>query len=287
MTIEIRIIETPAALKAVEDLQRLIWSGNETEVVPIHIFRAAVHNGGLVIGAYQAEQLVGFVFGFPGIDFRSGQRQLIHASHMAGVHPEFRDSGLGFKLKRAQWQMVRKQGIERICWTYDPLQSRNANLNIAKLGAVCKTYIPNYYGEMRDGINKGMPSDRFQVDWWVNSNRVRNRLGKSGDRKLGLANYLDAGVPIVNRSKLNTAGLPEPATVMNLTESLPLLVVEIPSNIQVLKSTAPDIAVSWSDHLRKLFLHLFENGYYVTDFVYLPGSNPRSFYILTQGFATL
>jgi predicted GNAT superfamily acetyltransferase len=287
MTIEIRIIETPAALKSVEDLQRLIWTGNETEVVPIHIFRAAVHNGGLVIGAYHSERLIGFVFGFPGIDFRSSQRHLIHASHMAGVHPEFRDSGLGFKLKRAQWQMVRKQGIERICWTYDPLQSRNANLNIAKLGAVCNTYIPNYYGEMRDGINRGMPSDRFQVDWWVNSNRVRNRLGKSGDRKLDFANYLDAGVPIVNRSKLNPAGLPEPSTVMDLSEQHPLLMLEIPSDIQVLKDRAPDLAVNWIGHLRKLFLNLFENGYYVTDFVYLPGSNPRSFYILTQGFATL
>lgn len=287
MVIDIRIIETPEELKAVETLQRLIWTGNETEVVPIHIFRAVVHNGGLVIGAYHEDQLVGFVFGFPGLDFRSGSKQLIHASHMAGVHPEFRDFGLGFRLKRAQWQMVRKQGINRITWTYDPLQSRNARLNIAKLGAVCNTYIPNYYGEMRDGINVGMPSDRFQVDWWVNSNRVRHRLTKPGHQGIDFSRYVEAGIPIINATRVDPNGLPEPMDVISLTESKPMLLIEIPSDIQVLKASDPVLAVRWSNFVRNLFSDLFEKGYLVTDFVFLPGSLPRSYYVITQGFATL
>ena len=176
---QLRMLETPTEMEAVEDLQRLCWPGDETEIVPVHMLRSFVHNGGLVIGAHSGDQLVGFVIGYPGIQPGPEGPKLVHTSHMAGVHPEFRDTGLGYKLKRAQWQMVRGQGVERIVWTYDPLQSRNANLNISKLGAVCSTYLPNYYGEMRDGVNIGVPSDRFQADWWVNTNRVKRRLGST------------------------------------------------------------------------------------------------------------
>ena len=287
MTIEIRIIENPAALEALEALQRLIWSGNDTEVVPVHIFRAVVNSGGVVIGAYSGDQLVGFVFGFLGFDTKTGSQRLIHASHMAGVHPEFRDVGLGYKLKRAQWQMVRNQGIELITWTYNPLQSRNANLNIAKLGAVCNTYITNYYGEMRDEINKGMPSDRFQVDWWVNSNRVIRRLNERQSRKLDLAHYLEAEIPFVNTTQLNEAGLVTPQVLEIPLPQVPLLLLEIPPDIQMLKSADPELAILWSSHIRELFLDRFARGYLVTDFVYLPGSMPRSFYVLSHGEATL
>jgi hypothetical protein len=72
--------------------------------------------------------------------------------------------------------MVRKQGLELITWTYDPLLSRNAHINISRLGAVCKTYLRSEYGDMQDGLNAGLPSDRFKVDWWLRSNRVKRRL---------------------------------------------------------------------------------------------------------------
>jgi predicted GNAT superfamily acetyltransferase len=78
-------------------------------------------------------------------------------SHI-GIDPDQRDAGIGFALKRAQWQMVRHQGLDHITWTYDPLLSRNAYLNIAKLGAVCNTYRRSEYGDMRDG---NALSDRF------------------------------------------------------------------------------------------------------------------------------
>ena len=191
----VRILETPEEMAAVEELQRQVWPDNETEVVPAHMLIAASHNGGLVLGAYEgaprtfaesgeqeqatgsnAARLIGFVFGFPGIYSTPDGPRLKHASHMLGVHPDYRNKGLGFALKRAQWQMVRRQGVDRITWTYDPLVSVNAYLNIARLGAVCNTYRRNVYGELRDGLNAGLPSDRFQVDWWVNTKRVNRRL---------------------------------------------------------------------------------------------------------------
>jgi predicted GNAT superfamily acetyltransferase len=153
---------------------------------------------------------------------------------MLGVHPEYRDHGVGFALKRAQWQMVRHQGLDRITWTFDPLLSRNANLNISKLGAVCNTYLRNVYGELRDELNSGLPTDRFQVDWWVNSQRVNHRLSRQARPPLALADFLDAGVRIINPSNIGADGLPYPNPAPSLPGSLEggqreaLLLVEIP-----------------------------------------------------------
>ena len=284
----IRLLETADDLAAVEDLQRLIWPGSDIEIVPVHMLLAAVHGGGLVIGAYDGESLVGFVFGFPGADLTPQGLQYWHCSHMAGVHPDYRDSGVGFKLKRAQWQMVRQQGFERITWTYDPLQSRNANLNIAKLGAVCNHYLRAYYGEMRDGLNAGLPSDRFQVDWWVNSSRVKRRLSKQPRKKMDLAHYLSADVPRANQTFINPAGLIAPQHADMQTCPRPsLLLLEIPTNFPVFKSADPALALEWRLHTRELFETLFASGYLVTDFIYISGSQPRSYYVLSYGECTL
>jgi predicted GNAT superfamily acetyltransferase len=285
---QIRIIKSSAEMAEVEALQCLVWPGDDIEIVPVHMLRAVEHNGGLVIGVFADAQLVGFVFGFPGVKESPSGPKLFHASHMAGVHPDYRDVGLGFLLKRAQWQLVRQQKIDLITWTYDPLQSRNANLNISKLGAVCNTYIPDYYGEMRDGLNIGMPSDRFKVDWWVNSNRVTQKLSKKPPRKLDLAHYLSAETPFVNRSQINEAGLIEPiALELDLIAGAPtLLLLEIPADIHYLKTTDQSLAIAWSQHIRDLFSFYFSQNYFVTDFIYLPGSQPRSFYVMSHGEAT-
>ena len=121
----------------------------------------------MLLGVFVNDELIGFVFGFPGIEPTPDGPRPKHCSHILGVLPDHRDGGVGFALKRAQWQMVRHQGLDHVTWTYDPLLSRNAHLNIARLGAVCSTYRRSEYGDMRDGLNAGLPSDRFQVDWWV------------------------------------------------------------------------------------------------------------------------
>jgi len=290
MALEIRILETPDEMQAVENLQIIVWPGNDLEIVPVHMLLAATHGGGLVIGAYDDEVLVGFVFGFPGFDESTKGPFPRHCSHMAAVHPEYRNSGIGFKLKRAQWQIVRKQGLDHITWTYDPLQSRNANLNIAKLGAVCNKLSRDYYGEMRDEINAGYPSDRFTVDWWVNSNRVKQRLRKKPRLKMDLAHYFGAGASIVNPSRLSDQGLPIPSQATQdlelFAESPVILLVEIPANIQDIRVENPGLALEWRLHTRMIFENLFSLGYLITDFVFLSGKQPRSFYVMTHGEAT-
>ena len=190
----IRLIETPEEMRLVEQLQRDVWPDSETDVVPLHMLITAVHNGGLVLGAFVEEKMIGFVFGFPGIETTPDGPRPKHCSHMMGIHPDHRDGGVGFALKRAQWQMVRHQGLDHITWTYDPLLSRNAYLNIAKLGAVCTTYRRSEYGDMRDGLNAGLPSDRFQVDWWINTQRVKSRLGKRSRPTLKLNHVARTGL---------------------------------------------------------------------------------------------
>ena len=308
MKTTLRILESPEEMVAVEDVQRLVWPGSELDIVPAHLLLTAAHNGGLVIGTYIQESnasiaedpilspatLVGTVFGFPGLYSTPDGQRPKHCSHILGVHPDYRNQGIGFSLKRAQWQMVRHQGMDLITWTYDPLLSRNAFLNISRLGAVCNTYLREVYGAMRDGLNAGLPSDRFQVDWWVNTQRVDRRLSRRARRPLDLAHYFAAGTEIINPTVLDNAGFPIPATeliyrpVPEGAERLaPILLLEIPSDFPALKASRPSLAMEWRMHTRSLFEDLFAQGYLVTDFVYLPGTHPRSFYVMSHGDSTI
>jgi len=283
----IRLLETPEDMETVEVLQRLVWPGCETDVVPAHLLVAISHNGGIALGAFAGDEMVGFVFGFPGFDMLPDGPHPKHCSHQMGVHPDWRDAGLGFSLKRAQWQMVRRQGLDRITWTYDPLLSRNAYLNIAKLGAVCNTYRRSEYGDMRDGLNVGLPSDRFQVDWWVNTRRVERRLGKQTRGTLSLDQFARAGVSPLY------APQPGPAGLLRPPEHLPpldgsLLMAEIPTDFMGLKAADFALARDWRFFTREVFETAFAAGYLVTDFIFDHTSqSPRGLYVLAHGETTL
>ncbi len=288
--IKIRPIISDKDVLQVEELQRLVWPGSETDVVPGHIILTIAHNGGLALGAFDGETLVGFVLGFLGTDSESPDRpamaRLKHCSHMLGVIQEYRDQGIGYRLKSAQRDTLITQGIRLATWTYDPLQSRNANLNIRRLGTICSTYLRNVYGEMRDDLNVGYPSDRFQVEWWVTSSRVRERV--AGDRRpLDLAHYLAAGVQKINPTSLDDKNLLHPTETPYEVGGV-MILIEIPSDITFIKAEHPDIALQWRLHTRMLFEEAFDKGYMVTDFIYLKGEKiPRSYYLLTHGGSTL
>ncbi|MBI3159476.1 MAG: GNAT family N-acetyltransferase [Chloroflexi bacterium] len=287
---DIRALTRIEQMQQVVGLQQAVWPGIQS--VPEHLLLTAAHSGGLVLGAWEGETLIGFVFGFLGLHGTGASAILKHCSDMLGVLPEYRDRGLGAALKRAQWQMVRKQGIELITWTYDPLESRNANLNVAKLGAIAKTYLPDLYGEMSDGLNAGLPSDRFMVEWWVNSPRVAKRLSRQPRRRLDLAHFLSAEAAPLNATALDEDGWPRPASdeLHRLADAFarpPLTLFEIPSEFRALKSANQDLALEWRLYARTAFDLFFSHGYLVTDFVHLPGSASRSYYVLSHGESTL
>jgi len=300
----LHVLENAEQLAEVEAIQRQVWPGSETDVVPAHMLLAAVHNGGVAIGAYTSQQdetagtgeaafdrMIGFVFGFPGIYVTPDGPRPKHCSHMMGVLPGYQNLGIGFALKRAQWQMVRHQGLDRVTWTYDPLLSRNAYLNITRLGAVCNIYLRDAYGQMRDGLNVGLPSDRFQVDWWVNTARVERRLSRKARLRLDLAHFLPAGARIINPTRPTSDGWMSPSEAGPEPEveygQEALLLLEIPPDFLALKEAQPAIALAWRLHTRSWFEHLFERGYLITDFIHLPGKSARSFYVLSHGESTL
>lgn len=283
----IRLLESSEDMTAAEDVQRVVWPGDDTGIVPSHLLKTAVHNGGIVIGAFDGEKLVGFIFGFPGLEMLPDGPHPKHCSHNMGVLPEWRNTGLGFALKRAQWQMVRQQGLNHITWTYDPLLSLNAHLNIAKLGAVCNTYRRSEYGMLKDGLNAGLPTDRFQVDWWINTPRVERRLGKQARGTLKLEHFKKADLGPLYKPSIGSTGLPHPP------EGLPsfkdsLLLAEIPSDFLALKADDLSLARDWRYFARELFETAFETGYLVTDFIFdRSEGQPRSLYVLTDGESTL
>lgn len=271
MDVVIRPLEAIDEYRACEDLQYRVWAMDDyLEVVPLHLLVTAQKNGGLLLGAFKGDELVGFVFGFPGFE-DDGRLKL--CSHMMGVDPCFQSAGVGYQLKLAQREQARIRGLDLVTWTYDPLEGRNAYLNIRKLGAICRAYIRNLYGLMRDGLNAGLPSDRFQVEWWIDSRRVRDRLAGTGSRipEFGIQAH------ITGRS---AEGLLKPGEPM-LCFDLEFLKVEIPVDYQAIKSADPGLAMEWRMVTREIFDASFSAGYVVVDFVsHQTEEGLRSFYVL-------
>ncbi|HEY7183509.1 MAG TPA: hypothetical protein VIC84_18905, partial [Blastocatellia bacterium] len=237
MSIEIRPVKTEDEYHAVERLQREIWGAPDIEIVAFEMLMTASKNGGVTLGAFDIAEdegrMVGFVFGFAGL---TADGRLKHCSHMAGALPGYRDRGVGHALKLKQREIVLAQGIDLITWTFDPLESRNARFNIHKLGATCNVYLRNLYGAMRDKLNAGLPSDRFQVDWRISSPRVESRLRGEDDTPSASAHsaseLISEGVPLINPP---VAGESLRPSTKSLTGEERIL-IEIPSDFQSLKA---------------------------------------------------
>lgn len=160
-------------LRACVALQKEVWNFTDAELVPLRMFVVADKVGGQVMGAFEANNMVGFALSVPGV--RSGHPYL--HSHMLAVRKEHRNSGLGRRLKLLQREDALARGIELIEWTFDPLEIKNAYLNIEKLGAIARRYNINQYGITSSPLQGGLPSDRLIAEWWLKSKRVETLLG--------------------------------------------------------------------------------------------------------------
>jgi predicted GNAT superfamily acetyltransferase len=291
MPIEIRSIESPEDIRKLEDLQRRAWNMDDIEVIPARTMHAIQFNGGLLLGAYDGDELVGFVFGVLGtvqglhnrIDQVAAARLQLYSTIM-GVLPQYHNQGVAYQLKVAQREFALRLGIRLVTWTYDPLESRNGWLNIGKLGAVCHRYIRNYHGEL-GGINAGLNTDRFYVEWWVTGNRVRARVGRHR-RPLSYDQLIAGRAQLVNEADFDDRGLLVPPATFAESEANVVL-IEIPSDIQAVKAQDMDLARAWRAHTRVLFEHYFAHQFIVTDFARRPVSeaSDRSYYVLTYQHA--
>lgn len=288
--IKIRPLQTSGEMKQVEELQQMAWPGSKIEIIPIHLLMAIAHNGGSIIGALEGEKVIGFVLGFLGTDTgRMDQvtvEGLKHCSHQIGVHPMYHNQGLEYRLKLAQRLAVIEQGISLITWRYDPLLCLDAHLNIRQLGAICSHYIRDAYDSMEDDLNVDLPSDRFQVDWWVTTARVVSRL-EGTRRPLNLSDYLDAGTQVLNPAIFGDKNLLHP-TERWVSPEGNLVLVEIPENYQLIKKIDIGLAKAWRLHTCEILEGAFNSGYIVTDFVSMRDEQlPRSYYVLAHSERTL
>ncbi len=259
MSIEVRRLRTPQEADLAVEIERAVWGGDET---PAHVMLTAAHNGGLLAGAFVDGVLAGFVWGFLGFDERMHPPRLKHCSHQLGVHPAYRNQGLGFLLKRFQWEFVRSQGIELITWTYDPLLATNAHLNIARLGSARNPYRCDEYGHLNDELNAGLPTDRFQVDLWVNSQRVDGAMnGNAPPLSAAESRWLNPP---------DEAGELMPPSQPDIVRLPARVALAIPLDFQAERANCPQLAAAWRSATRDAFEALFASGYTVTGFLNRP-----------------
>jgi predicted GNAT superfamily acetyltransferase len=183
--IAIRPLSTFEELSRCVEIQLATWGYSDGDVVPRRMFIVANRIGGHVLGAFDGETMIAFAMALPGIKPESqGGRPYLH-SHMLAVLPEYRNRGLGRKMKLAQREEALARGIELIEWTFDPLEIRNAHLNIARLGAIVRRYQPNFYGPSSSPLQGGLPTDRLYAEWWLRSSRVQRVLnGEEPERSI-------------------------------------------------------------------------------------------------------
>lgn len=272
MNLSIRPLNSIAEFRACEALQQQVWAMQDgLDVVPLHLLVTVQRNGGLLLGAFDGDDLVGFVFGFPGV---SGNGKLKHCSHMMAVAHSYQSRGVGYQLKLAQRDSVLDQGIDLVTWTYDPLESRNAYLNIHKLACVCECYVRDYYGPLTDGLSAGLPSDRFLVEWWIGAERVRRRLAGDTGRRSAIR------IVQVNGTVRTARGFLMPSTV-DLEVHERTIQFEIPADYQALKAADPALALEWRLAVRRISEAYFAAGYVVVDFDHRRmADGGRSYYIL-------
>jgi predicted GNAT superfamily acetyltransferase len=221
--ITIRRCEGLEELRSCVALQKEIWNFTDAELVPLRIFVVAEKVGGQVMGAFAGSEMVGFALSVPGT--RSGHIYL--HSHMLAVRKDHRNGGLGRRLKLLQREDALARGIELIEWTFDPLEIKNAYLNIEKLGAIARRYNINQYGITSSPLQGGLPSDRLIAEWWLKSGRVETLVARGK-------------VPAFNRE----------------------LTIEVPAQIYEWKAAAETRreAQEVQERNRKQFLRAFDSG---------------------------
>lgn len=258
-----------------QELQRRVWVGPELDVVPNHVAVTVIKNGGGLLGAYSEDGpsemggMVGATFWWPGVVPRTAvegvKLTLKMCSHMAGVLSAWQGRGIGLQMKLAQRTLVLEQGLtDWITWTYDPLYLANGVFNIHRLGGTCNTYARNVYGDMQDDLNKGVPSDRCQVDWWLRSERVLNCVDGQTERAWATR---DLQVLPTSSHALNPH-LRQPIDVEMRLDGTPIA-LPIPDDIGLIRRSDSALSLAWRLYVRRVLEEGFDAGYQMVDCVRL------------------
>jgi predicted GNAT superfamily acetyltransferase len=258
--IHLRDIEDVSEMRLIEGLEKEVWGVEDLDVVPVTQLVAAVHAGGILIGAFDEDRMVGFAYGFPGYE---GGHVTIH-SHMLAVKSEYRNHDLGYRLKLAQRDRALARGITRITWTFDPLQSLNAHFNFAKLGVLSDNYKIDFYGESTSFLHR-TGTDRLWVTWFLAGQRVAQRLAqntKPAD---------ESGAALVEMQEDDSPRASESIGLLASERAL----IEIPENIVAIENRSPDLAARWREATRRAFTSAMDAGFIVEDFLRLTRNDKK------------
>ncbi len=267
--VKIRPLGRAADFDEILDIQRRVWGHGETDLTPTHLFRITNRLGAILLGGYIDGRLVGFVYSFPAVF----EGRPVQHSHLLAVLPEYQGRGLGKRLKWAQRDRAAELGYDLITWTFDPLQARNANLNLHTLGALARTYWRDFYGNQEALVlGPGIRTDRFLVEWPIKSARVAKRRAGGPRRAIpqdaprALDRRRDSPAPGNDFAK---PGRP------NLKLSDRVILAEVPRAVNMLRGK-PDLIAAWQRGLRRALENYLGGGYVVDDFIF----GERSYYVL-------
>ena len=257
--IGIRDISSIEEMGAVEELQREVWACGDIDVVPRMMLHPAREVGGTLVGAFDGARLAGFAFGFVGLE----RGRLVLHSHMLAVGEAYRGRDLGARLKLAQRERALRQGIKVMTWTYDPLQSRNAHLNFARLGVVSDDYRVDYYGDVSTSpLHRATGTDRLWVTWHLNDERVLRRLEAPHGGPGRAREELERATPLV---RAGAGGEPETYGIAERARD-GLVSIEIPGDINELQRSDLGLARRWRAATRAAFRAAFAAGYVAEEF---------------------
>ena len=271
--IKFHVLDRFEEYSQVENVQEESWGFPDREIVPKRILFATSQSGGVVIGAFLDDLMIGYTWCW--IAYNNQFRKFIYSHHNA-VRKKYQNKNIGFLLKLEQRKWALKNGYKLIKWVFDPLQTKNCNLNLHKLGATCNTYKVNYWLELKDQLNKGVETDRFFCDWNLQSKHADNHINQI------YTDYSD----IISDSKkqvFETIQISDFIDIedinMNLKESV--ISIEVPSNFIEMKRTNKKLAIEWRLQTRAAFQNYFNLNYKVIDFIVLKSHDTiRCFHIL-------
>lgn len=266
------MIKELTTIEQIEEARKLeleIWAVGS---IPVHQTIATIRNGGIVLGAYLNDEIIGFNYSCPGY---MGEQVYLY-SHMIGVKRNYREQGVGELLKNYLKDIAIDRGYRTCRWTFDPLEARSGFLNFSKLRSYSDTYIENCYGEMEDPFNRALPTDRLCVEWQLVDNDYLRWDAK-------VEELLDEAKPVVNW-QLNTAGLPTLDSEQSFSKDEALIhdayTLAIPTNFQKIKVESVALAEDWRYKTRHILQAMFDQGYKI---IYLQKKDDEiSHYLLVK-----
>ena len=260
----IRHLQSWADFEACVALQKETWGANFSELVPVTMLRLSQKLGGISAGAFAGDgTMAGFVFGMSGFE----GDEPVHWSDMLAVRGDARNRGLGEALKRFQRTALLDQGVRRMYWTFDPLESKNAYLNFCRLGTIAREYIRDMYGETDSPLHRGIGTDRLVAIWKLDSDRVERRLA---GEKVALP-------AAASMNRIQRTGDLVVGTEPDISLTGPRICLRIPNNIQQIKQEDPQLARKWRAQTRLGLETYLSRGYLITGFA--RGEDAGSYYL--------